>query len=268
MADASHYIIRGGDPGARRLHLLARAYFPSTVALLDRVGVLPGMRVLDLGCGTGEVTRELAKRAGREGHVVGVDMDERVLNHARTAGQEANPVEWRVGRAEDLAERDAYDVIYARFVFSHLADPDAVLRSIGVALRRGGRVVLEDIDITAHAHWPESPAFRRYIEIYSATARARGADSSIGPRLPALLIDAGFDDVDVAISMPVFRDGEAKALARITMENIAEAAIASGLTGAAEVNRLLSELAAHEADPRSIQSTAQLFQCVGRKTNF
>ena len=266
MADASHYIIRGGDPGARRLHVLARAYFPGTLALLDRVGISPGMRVLDLGCGTGEVTLELARRVGREGRVVGIDMDERVLSHARSSTPVAGTaVEWRVGRAEDLEEQDAYDLVYARFVMSHLADPAAVLLRIGKALRRGGKVVLEDIDITAHAHWPESAAFRRYIEIYSATAQAHGANSSIGPRLPALLIDAGFNDVSVAISMPVFRDGEKKTIARITLENIAEAAIASGLTSQAEVERLLVDLGAHEADPRSIQSTAQLFQCVGTR---
>jgi SAM-dependent methyltransferase len=172
-------------------------------------------------------------------------------------------VEWRSGLAEVLADSGRYDLVYARFLLSHLSDPAAVLLRMREALRPGGRVVVEDIDITSHSHWPPCPAFNRYIEIYSATAQAHGADSSIGPRLPALLVDAGFADVDVAISMPLFREGEGKSIARITLANIADAAIAAQFTTRAEVDELLAGLARHEADPRSIQSAAQAFQCVG-----
>jgi len=265
MPEASHYIIRGGDSGAARLRILTRAFFPGTLSLLDRAGVLPGMSVLDLGCGSGEVTRELARRVGPRGRVIGLDMDERVLDHARLASPDVDlPVEWRLGRVEELAETGAYDVIYGRFVLSHLADPADALRRMRAAARPGGLIVVEDIDITAHAHWPPSGAFRRYIELYAATARARGANSSIGPSLAALLVEAGLEEVSVAINMPVFREGQEKGIARITLENIAEAAIASRLTTAAEIEQLLRDLAGHEADPRSIQSAAQLFQCTGR----
>ncbi len=225
----------------------------------------PGMRVLDLGCGSGDVTLELARRVGPQGHVVGLDMDESVLQHARISSAAENlPVQWRSGHAEQLADTGLYDLIYSRFLLSHLADPAEVLLRMRAALRPAGLIVIEDIDITTHSHWPPSHAFRRYIEIYSATARAHGADSSIGPRLPALLVDAGFADVQVAISMPVFRVGEGKSIARITLENIADAAIAGEFSTRAEIDDLLHELARHEADPRSIQTAAQAFQCVGR----
>lgn len=267
QTDDSHYIIRGGDSGARRLHILARAFLPGTLALLDRAGIQAGMRVLDLGCGSGDVTLELARRVGPQGIVVGVDMDDSVLQHARQSSATENlAIQWRNGHAEQLAETGQYDLIYSRFLLSHLAKPSEVLLRMRAALRPAGRVVIEDIDITTHSHWPESHAFQRYTEIYSATARARGADSSIGPRLPALLVEAGFADVQVAISMPVFRVGEGKSIARITLDNIADAAIAAQFTTRAEIDQLLLELAQHEADPRSIQTAAQAFQCVGRGT--
>lgn len=266
MLQDSHYIIRGGDSGAQRLHLLARAFLPGTLNLLDRSGLGSGMKVLDLGCGSGDVTLELARRVGPDGKVVGIDMDERVLNHARnSAAAEGLPVDWRTGLAESLPGDETYDLVYSRFLLSHLTDPAAVLQRMRHALRPGGQVVIEDIDITSHTHWPPSRAFKRYIEIYSATAAAHGAHSSIGPALPGLLVDAGFADVDVSISMPVFRQGEGKSIARITLANIADAAIAAGFTTPEEIDRLLDELASHESDPRSIQSAAQAFQCVGRK---
>src|SRR5690606_18320826 len=185
--------------------------------------------------------------------------------HARqSAAAENLDIDWRLGKAEELAEYAEYDIIYARFLLSHLSSPAAVLQRMRRALPPGGQVVIEDIDITTHSHWPPSRAFRRYIEIYSATATAHGAHSSIGPTLPALLVDAGFSDVEVAISMPVFRLGEGKSIARITLANIADAAIAGGFTSAEEIARLLRELAEHEADPRSIQTAAPAFQCLGR----
>ena len=79
------YVIRGGRAGYDRLQLLARDRWPTTRALFARAGVGAGMRCIDLGCGGGEVTFELAKLVAPDGDVVGVDMDEIKLALAREA---------------------------------------------------------------------------------------------------------------------------------------------------------------------------------------
>lgn len=266
MPTNSTYIIRGGDAGAERLRVLSAAMRPGTLALLQRAGIAPGMSALDLGCGSGEVTIEIASLVGPTGRVVGVDMDEGVLGYGRSAAEERGlEIEWWHGRAEELDEANAFDVVYSRFLLSHLSDPMAALRRMVRALRPGGRIVVEDIDITAHVGWPPSRAFERYVELYAASATARGADPSIGPQLPAMCVDAGLANVDVAISMPVFRSGEGKSIARRTLANIADAAIESGLADREEIDGLLAALEVHEGDPRSIQSTAQVFQVVGTR---
>ncbi len=265
MKDELHYIIRGGDAGAERLRVLSRAMRPGTLALLARAGLGPGLEVLDLGCGSGEATIDIAQLVGSTGRVVGIDMDDCELAHARsTADASGLSIQWKQALAEDLDDEGAFDIAYARFVLSHLRDPAAALRRMRRAVRQSGRIIVEDIDITTHAYWPPSAAFHRYIELYAATGRARGVDPVIGPRLAAMLIDAGLKDVEVSISTPVFLAGDGKTIARLTLSNIADAAISSGLTDRAEVDHLLAELAMHEADPRSIQSTAQVFQVVGR----
>jgi len=265
MIDEFHYIIRGGDAGAERLRVLSGAMRSGTLAVLDRAGIAPGLAVLDLGCGSGEATIDIARRVGPSGRVVGIDMDNRELAHARSSAEAYGlSIEWKQGLAENLDDEDGFDIAYARFVLSHLRVPERALRRMRRAVRRSGKIIVEDIDITTHAYWPPSAAFHRYIELYAATGRARGVDPVIGPRLAAMLIDAGLENVEVSISMPVFRDGEGKTIARLTLSNIADAAISAGLTDRAEVDRLLAELASHEADPRSIQSTAQVFQAIGR----
>ena len=72
---AGYYIIRGGSAGRERLRLLSRVMHGATTRLLDHVGVRPGMSYLDMGCGGGDVTIELAKRAGPTSQIVGEDID-------------------------------------------------------------------------------------------------------------------------------------------------------------------------------------------------
>ena len=92
----SSYIIRGGLSGRERLRVIARVMRPTTLALLDRVGVPEGARCLDAGCGGGDVTLELAARAGPTGRVLGVDFDEEKLATARAEAVAAgSSVEYR-----------------------------------------------------------------------------------------------------------------------------------------------------------------------------
>ena len=77
-----HYVIRGGLEGRERLRVLARVMSPTTSSLLDRIGIAPDSRCLDLGCGGGDVTVSLAARVPR-GVVVGVDFDDAKIDLAR-----------------------------------------------------------------------------------------------------------------------------------------------------------------------------------------
>lgn len=268
MNELKQYIIEGGDAGARRLHVLARAVMPGTLELLNRAGIRSGMKVLDLGCGSGEVTVAIAEQVGPGGRVVGIDMDEVVLAHARKAADKAGVrVDWRCESAETLDEAGRYDLVYARFLLSHLSDPAAMLRKMLRAIGPEGVVVLEDIEIASHTHWPPCQAFLRYIEIYQATARLRGVDPDIGPRLPTLAIDANAQVIDVSLSMPVFISGEGKSVARLTLASIANVAISSGITQESEITELLAGLEEHEADPCSLQSIAQVYQVILRSTD-
>lgn len=75
----ARYIIRGGVEGKRRLEVVARVMWPTTSRVLAEAGLAPGMRCLDLGCGGGDVTLQLATSVGPLGQVIGIDMDETKL---------------------------------------------------------------------------------------------------------------------------------------------------------------------------------------------
>ena len=137
-----HYIIRGGVEGRERLRVLARAMAPATSALLGRIGIDAGSRCLGAG-GGGDVTLELARLTGTTGHVVGIDIDDLKLKIAREEAAAAGlgNVEYRQTDIDELGSDDrTFDVIYARFVLSHLSAPQSALETLARATRSGGIV--------------------------------------------------------------------------------------------------------------------------------
>jgi ubiquinone/menaquinone biosynthesis C-methylase UbiE len=177
--------------------------WPTTSALFARVGIAPTARCLDLGCGGGDVTRELAQIAS-DGFIVGADLDATTIELARAETTEAgiDNVEFRVDDAlQPPADGQRFDFVYARFLFTHLADPATALQSIRARVAPDGVLVVEDIDCSGHFCYPASPAFARYVEWYSKTACARGCDPNIGP-MPALLRDAGLGDIAMNVVQP------------------------------------------------------------------
>ncbi len=129
----AQYVIRGGKLGYERLQVLARSWQLTTSALLDRAGPGPGMSCLDLGCGGGDVTFELARRAAPGGSATGIDMDEVKLGLARQAAA-AQGISNVAFRAQDIyawAEPGRYDLVYCRNVLQHLT-AEAIIRE-GIA---------------------------------------------------------------------------------------------------------------------------------------
>lgn len=88
MAGSKQYVNRGGVEGRERFRLLSRVMRPITMSLLDCLGVGDGLTCLNAGCGGGDVTSELARRAGPRSRVIGVDIDETELDLARREAEE------------------------------------------------------------------------------------------------------------------------------------------------------------------------------------
>jgi len=168
--------------------------------------------------------------------------------------------------AGDLkAKGGEFDVVFSRFVLTHLPDPLATLTHMVRRLRPGGLAIVEDIDFRGHFCHPDNWAFRRYVELYIETVRGRGADANIGPRLPSLLRAAGCDGVAVQVVQPAGLTGEVKLIAAITMENIADAVLAEQLATHAEIDRLVDELHAIAADDQTLISLPRIVQAWGRR---
>jgi SAM-dependent methyltransferase len=262
----STYTIRGGVAGRERLRVLSRVIGPLTLELLERVQVPAGARCLDAGCGGGDVTLVLAGLAGAEGEVLGIDVDEVKLALARDEADAAGVrnVEYRVSSVEDVPPDGAFDVAVARFLLSHLPDPAAALEHLAAAVRPGGVVAVQDIDYTAGFCHPPCAGFDYAWDMYPRTVHHAGGDATVGRRLPALFAATGFEDIDVAIEQPAGFARDPKLLHVSTLENIAEAAVASGLAEPAEIDAAIRDLRAFAERPDTMLTLPRIIAVSGR----
>ena len=122
-----NYVIRGGVQGRERLRLLAEVMGPGTGSLLTEVGVPAGATCLDVGCGGGDVTCELARAVGPSGRVIGVDLDPIKIDIAAREAHEqgiAN-VAFECRDVTKWEPPELFDLVYARFLLTHLVNPAA-----------------------------------------------------------------------------------------------------------------------------------------------
>jgi Methyltransferase domain len=214
------------------------------------------------------VTRSLARRVGPRGRVVGVERDPVKLAAARaeTEGAGLGNVDYREGDVTTWSEPDTYDVVYGRFIISHLQDRQGFTVRLREALRTGGTLILEDIDFTGAFCHPPNAAFTRYCELYLKVIDRRGGDANVGPRLYQLCLGAGLREVQVQAVQPMHCGTcEEKSISLSTMVNIADAVLAEGLASAAEVAETIAGLTAFTEDPESIIGCPRVFQVRGRK---
>jgi len=260
------YVIRGGADGRARLRLLSEVMGPFTRRLLADVGIPTGATCLDVGCGGGDVTRDLALAAGPGGQVVGVDLDEAELELARREAAQLghSNIRFEAGDVTEWETGRTFDVVYTRFLLTHLADPRRLLASVRRRVRPGGVIIVEDIDFRGHFAEPPCAALDRYVDLYTRSVLARGADPYIGPKLPGLLQKAGFADIRLELFHPVALAGGIKELTCITLEYIADVVLGDGLIGEDELQQTITELRSYADDPCTVLGGPRVFQAWGR----
>jgi ubiquinone/menaquinone biosynthesis C-methylase UbiE len=261
------YVIRGGQWGYERLEVLARSLWPATAALLDRVGLGSGMNCLDLGCGGGAVTLELARLTGQDGQVTGIDMDEVKLELARAAARDRgwSNVKFRAGNAYEWSEPDAYDLVYCRNFLQHLSRPVDVLRAMWAAVKAGGVIVVEDADFTGSFCDPPNAGFDFWVEAYQRVLEHNGGDPQVARKLHRHFRAAGIPAPELTVFQRADAADEAKTLPQSTIEATAEAIVEAGIASADQIAAALADLSAFAADPDTVVSSPRHVQAWSRR---
>lgn len=239
MTSYEKYTLGVGAAAATRLQLVNKIWNPHSLKFLDQHCQLSGKHVLDLACGTGIMTCELAKRVGSSGKVTAIDISEEQLTFAKTKVQQENlsNVEFLTMLADDIEKlHKKFDLIYCRFLLMHLTDVPALVKKMVNCLAPHGQLICEEaVGYQALECHPYSAAFEYWKKISMQRSHIHQADDTIGKQLYKIFKDAGLKNLQLQITQPVLHSEEEKNLPWRSLSESIPACVAAGLATEAEM---------------------------------
>ena len=199
--DTNEYALGTHDAEIVRLGIQHKLWSASAFAFWERAGISTGKTVLDIGCGPGYTSYDLAGLVAPNGKVIAIDTSVRFIEHLKELLRADHdvPIEPRVGDVQKLElPPESLDAAYQRWVLCFVQDPEAVIRGVAEALKRGGVFAIQD-----YMHYegvllsPRSPAFIHFMDVVSHAWNERGGDTQVGMKLPGLLAKHGLRPVEI-----------------------------------------------------------------------
>ncbi|WP_161630352.1 class I SAM-dependent methyltransferase [Mycobacterium sp. UM_CSW] len=188
------YILGHSRPEIDRLITQAEMLRPITERLLMRAGIEPGMRVLDIGCGPGDVSQLTADLVGPTGYVIGIDRSEDAIDTARErfrARRHTN-AEFIQSDIQSYNSPAGFDAAVCRYVLIHQKEPSDFLRMARRLIRTGGVIALHEMDASRGVRSnPRLPALHEVYDAVHHTLTRGGAPFDVGGRLVRVFREAG-----------------------------------------------------------------------------
>ena len=199
------YLFGHTDPETRRLQLQSRLYDGHMAYALRLAGLQPGMRVLDVGCGAGDVSFLAAGLVGPAGSVVGVDLSGDIIELARRRACELgfSTVQFVHSAIDDIALDKPVDAVIGRLILMHLPDPVATLRKLTAHIRPGGLVAFSDFDARGTASVPDTPLCSAILGAIRETFARMGVSSMFGVTMHRCFSRAGLESPQMTLGAPV-----------------------------------------------------------------
>ncbi|MFZ0665268.1 MAG: methyltransferase domain-containing protein [Acidimicrobiales bacterium] len=217
----------------------------------------PGMDLLDVGCGPGTITLDLAQLVG-PGTVIGLDREAGVLVGAERARSERNVsnASFTTGDVYALDFPEAsFDVVHAHQVLQHLTDPVAAITEMRRLLRPGGLLAVRDGDYGSMMWDPQDELLDQWLSLYHQVTKRNGAEADAGRFLSGWVRKAGFEDLTVTTGNWTYADprscrwwGELWA-DRVELSSLATQAVAYGLADRKELSQIAAAWRRWSVDP-------------------
>jgi ubiquinone/menaquinone biosynthesis C-methylase UbiE len=191
---AEGYMLGHSPAESRRLVEQAQLLAPITKRFLLEAGIRPGMRVLDVGSGMGDVALLVAEIVGSEGEVIGVDTSAVAMEaaSARFVSFSRTKISFATGDPAMLTFDHPFDAIVGRYVLLFQRDPALMLRALEAKLVPGGVIAFHELDWQGARSFPPAPTFDQCCGWAAEALRLGGADPHVGPKLYSAFVRAGF----------------------------------------------------------------------------
>ncbi len=189
----SFYALGHSEQELQRLSHQGQVFGPFTRQLFEEAGVSQGMRVLDVGCGTGDVAFLAADLVGPSGEVVGVDRERTAVDwaNARAHSRGTRNVKFVEGDPAEMEFDRQFDAVVGRLVLMYYPDPVDTVRKLMRHVRPGGLIVFQEIDLANACSMPVAPLFERSMTWIKQTLSGTGARIQMGLELYPVFVAAG-----------------------------------------------------------------------------
>jgi SAM-dependent methyltransferase len=267
---AATYSLGGSQVEKQRLLAQAAGYRAQVAQLLDRIGVRPGSRAVDVGCGPIGILDLLSERVGPHGSVVGVEREPLFceMAHEEISSRGLANVEIVQGDAlRSGLERQSFDLVHERLVLPHVPDRERFVAEMLALLRPGGTIVLEDIDWASWVCHPRHPSWEALKETFLAALRSSGGDSFVGRRHPELLRAAGARDIQTRIDVGFLSLGDLRRTELVSLiGSMRSRVLGLGLMSDTDLDAHRDALLGHLANPSTTVIDKLFVQSWGRKS--
>jgi ubiquinone/menaquinone biosynthesis C-methylase UbiE len=267
-----NYLLANAEAELERLRLQARVWDPEAEALLDRIGVQPGWRCLDLGCGAMGILGPLSRRVGPGGQVVGVDIDSQQIAAARAFVEQAGLTNVVLQEHDAYASglpRESFDLVHVRFVFAPAGRDEALLREMLALARPGGMLAIQEPDASSWSCFPPNPVWDRLKGAILTAFAHGGGDFNAGRRTYGMLRRAGLEDVRVRAAAVALQDAHPYMRLPIQFANgLRTRILERGLLNEAELDEAIATCERIAQDPDAFVVSFVVTQVWGRKPAF
>ena len=264
------YVLGTNRDELLRLGLQHQLWSGYAVDAWERAGFGPGKKLLDVGCGPGYASLDLAALVGTRGQIRAIDISERFIRHLQSQAElrGLTSITASVGHVERLnLSEGAFDGAYARWVLCYVDNPAAVVSGVARALKKGGAFVIQDyFNYEGVLIAPNCEVFRRFFKMVAQSWRMRGGNSDIGAEIPNMLARHGFGVQEIKPILRIARPGSPLwKWPETFFENYLPVLIKLGLFNELDKNKFNREWRKRTRDPNAFFVTPPMIEVIGIK---
>jgi 2-polyprenyl-3-methyl-5-hydroxy-6-metoxy-1,4-benzoquinol methylase len=265
----SKYVLGNLDSEIKRLEMQASFFEPLSIGALQNAGIGKGMRCIDIGCGSGSVTRAMAEIVGKRGRVTGLDSDEKYVDYCKSVNKHDN-VDFVIDDISKSAMLDegAFDIVFSRFLFVHLRNKRGAVRAMKKLLKKGATMVIQELDHSPGSWlcYPTDRNVEALRKAFVALLKKSGGDPLAGRKLYRLMVQESLT-ADVSCFSPCLRMGHEpyNSLGWRIMDSLKPQLLATGVLNKKEFTIMHESLRKLADRKDALVTYARFFSASGRK---
>ena len=264
----SDYVLSSKSSEVQRLNIQSLLFEPFVIDALNKAGIKKGMRCLDVGCGSGDVTRLLSRLVGKSGSVVGIDVEKKYLDYCTKITKQKN-VKFLHDNILNSQLTGTFDIVFSRFMFVHLVDKIQALRSMIKLTKNNGIIIIQELD-NAPGSWlsyPKKDCVEKLRSTYTTLVKKMGGDPLAGRKLFKMFVDEGLQtNVECHSPCLMMNQSPFNELGWRIASSLKPEILSKKLMSKSEFQQLFLDLKEMTKDDKCFVTYARFFSVIGKKS--